>query len=405
MKILYVVLGYKPAWRIGGPALSVSSAAEELARRGHQVTVYTTNSNLDEPLDVPLDQPVDVDGVTVWYFEQKRTFERLPIPYVARSIGFLYTPAMRPALEKTIQNFDLVHTHLPFVYPTQLAGRAAIRAGKPLFYHQRGVYDPARMRFRGLKKRAYIALVEKPIMKKATTLIALTSEEVASYRALGVSTPIRVIPNGVRVSEYRNRPAAGSRWAQRPPGPIILFLGRLHPTKGADRLLEGFLSVAQEIPDATLVMAGPDEWKLSETYARRAAEGGIADRVLFPGPLFGEDKKDLLARADLFCLPSEAEGFSMAILEAMASSTAVLLSPRCHFPRVSEDRLGRVETTEPAAIASALRSLLSDRAELAEMGRRAREIVAECYSWERVVDQLVDAYHDGIERNRERQPR
>lgn len=398
MNILYAVHGYKPAWRIGGPALSVSWAAEALARRGHRVTVFTTNSNLTEPLDVPVNQPVNVDGVEVWYFEQRKTFERLPIPYLAKSIGFLYTPAMRAQLERTIHSFDLVHTHLPFVYPTFLAGRAAIRAKKPLFYHQRGMYDPARIRFRGLKKTVYIKLIEKPIMKRATTLIALTPQEEESYRALGVRTPVRIVPNGVHADEYRNEPDLQSRWSNI-GGTVILFLGRLHPIKGADKLLEAFLGLARDLPDTTLIMAGPDEWDLRAKYEQRAAAAGLSGRVLFPGTVLDEDKKDLLARADLFCLPSEAEGFSMAVLEAMASGTAVLLSPRCHFPAVGERRLGAVAENDPVAIASALRKLLADRRELANMGRRGREVVLSEYSWDAVIDRLLDVYREGMARH------
>lgn len=398
MKILFALHGYKPAWRIGGPALSVSSQAEALARRGHEVTVFTTNSNLTEPLEVPVNRPVDVDGVRVWYFEQRRTLERLPIPYLARSIGFLYTPEMRRELRRSIGEFDLVHTHLPFVYPTFAAGRAAIRARKPLFYHQRGVYDPARMRFRGLKKRIYIAAIEKPIMRRATTLIALTPDEEASYRALGVHTPIRIVPNGIDSSRCRTEPAAQSRWASI-GGSVILFLGRLHPIKGADVLLDAFLKVAPAFPDATLVMAGPDEWNLRASWERRAHGAELSSRVLFPGTVLGDDKRDLLARADLFCLPSEAEGFSMAVLEAMASGTAVLLSPGCHFPAVEERGLGRIAEPTVSAVEAQLRALLGDRAALREMGRRGRDVVVSEYSWETVTDRLLEVYAEGIARH------
>jgi glycosyltransferase involved in cell wall biosynthesis len=304
---------------------------------------------------------------------------------------------MRRQLERTIGTFDLVHTHLPFVYPTLLAGRAAIRAGKPLFYSQRGVYDPARIRFRGVKKMAYINLVEKRIMKRATTLIALTPQEEDSYRALGVRTSVRIVPNGVHTHQYRTVPQPGSRWAKMSDGIVILFLGRLHPIKGADKLLEAFLAVAADYPDTSLVMAGPDEWDLRSKYEQRVAYAGLSKRVLFPGTVLDEDKKDL--RADLFCLPSLAEGFSMAVLEAMASGTAVLLSPRCYFPGVEQRKLGAIANSEPAAIAAALRKLLSDRRELTGMGRRGHNVVASEYSWDAVTDQLLDVYTEGIARH------
>ena len=115
MKILYAVHGYKPAYRLGGPIHTVSALAERLVRLGHEVIVFTTNSNLDEDLDVPTDQPIDVEGVQVWYFKHEEPIKRwLPfIPYLAKSIGFLYAPAMRSQLDRIVPSVDLVHTQMP----------------------------------------------------------------------------------------------------------------------------------------------------------------------------------------------------------------------------------------------------------------------------------------------------
>lgn len=402
MRLLYAVHGYKPAFRVGGPIESVSSIAEGLVRRGHDVTVFTTNSNLDQDLDVPVDQEVDVDGVKVWYFRREEPLQKwLPfVSYLSQSMGFLYAAGMRDALGRLVPGMDLVHTHMPFVYPTLAAARAARRARKPLFYHQRGVFDPERLKFRSLKKTLYIRLIERPIMRQATTLVALTEAEVASYRALGVETPCRVVPNGVDVAKYRTLPTA-------PPAalgqvandaPIILFLGRLHPIKGADSLLEAFCRVAPAFPDAVLVMAGPDEWDLVRRFRESARDARLTQRVVFPGMVSGEEKLNLLARANLFCLPSAGEGFSVAVLEALASATAVLLSPGCHFPQVEAAGAGRVVAPSPDALAEALGDLLSDPARLRAMGERGREYVARSYAWDAIVTQLEDVYREGIER-------
>ena len=111
---------------------------------------------------------------------------------------------------------------------------------KPLFYHQHGVFDPERLKFRGMKKRLYINAIERPIMRERHNVIALTEAEVESYRALGVQTPCRVIPNGVDiVISARNllnnlQPPV---YHILPDEMVILFMARLHPIKGADRLI------------------------------------------------------------------------------------------------------------------------------------------------------------------------
>ena len=404
MKVLFATHGYKPAYRVGGPILSVSALAETLVRKGHEVTVFTTNSNLDEDLDVPLDRPTDVDGVEVWYFERKDRLQRaLPwIPYLSKSMGFLYTPAMVPRLDERLPGVDAVHTHIPFVYPTWAAARAARRHHRPLFYHQRGVFHPARLRFRSLKKSLFISAIERPTMRSATTLIALTEAEVASYRALGVATPCEVVPNGIDVDAYaaHDRRRADARWGFDPNAVVVLFLGRLHPTKGADRLLDAFLQVASRHPDTVLVLAGPDEWGLQAMFRGRVQAAGLGDRVRFPGMVTGAEKVDLLGRADLFSLPSDAEGFSMAVLEALASETAVLLSPGCHFSECETEGAGRVVPMDVESLAAALDDLLGDRERLETMGRRGRRLVESRYSWDRITEALLAVYAEGIERHR-----
>jgi glycosyltransferase involved in cell wall biosynthesis len=156
--------------------------------------------------------------------------------------------------------------------------------------------------------------------------------------------------------------------------------------------------IQQQFPEAKLVMAGPDEFGIVEKFQLDIQHAGLGKRVLFPGMVTGESKQELLARADLFCLPSDAEGFSMAVLEALANSTAVLLSPGCHFPEVETADVGRVVAAEPEAMAKAMGELLKDKKQLREMGRRGREFVIRQYSWDTIVNELEDVYREGIER-------
>ncbi len=405
MNILFSVHGYKPAWRIGGPVVSVSSLAETLVARGHQVTVFTTNSNLDQDLDVPTDRLINVDGVQVRYFSRQEPIKRLlpGVKYLSQSIGSLYTPEMPAALREIAPRVDLMHTHIPFVYPTLATARAAFRAGLPFFYHQRGVFDPERLKFRALKKQVYLTLFEKPILRRATTLIGLTEAERDSYAALGMTTSCRVIPNGIHLPGPAD--AAANTVLLQPLGlaadhVVVLFMGRLHPVKGADRLLEAFLPISARFPNARLVLAGPDEFGIETAFKSRAVDAGLVGRVIFPGMVSGALKSALLHRANLFCLPSDAEGFSMAILEALAHETAVLISPRCHFAAVQTAGAGLIVEPNAAALEQAMATLLGDAPRLRAMGQAGRDLVGAGYTWGTVAAQMVDAYEEGIARHR-----
>jgi glycosyltransferase involved in cell wall biosynthesis len=394
--ILYVAHGYKPAYHLGGPIWSISALAEGMVARGHSVTVFTTNGNGEENLDVPTDRVVDVDGVAVRYFRRTEPFrEYVPwLKYLSQSIGYLYTPDLVPAMQAVIDRVDVVHTQMPFVYPTQAAARVAIAHHRPLFYSQRGVFDPSRLRFRSWKKSLYIRLVERPIMRRATGLVALTPDEIGSFRALGVRTPVHLIPNGIDVDRFRRVPAGGSPAAVNlpPDHQVILFLARLHETKGADILVEAFIRIAQQHPKALLVLAGNDEQDVLSGLRARIAAANLTDRVIAPGLVTGDAKLDLLARADLFALPSIGEGLSMAILEALASGTPAIISRECNLPIVEEAGAGAVVNRTVDEFASALSRFLGNEGLRRLASGRAEALARDQFGWGPILDRLEKIY-------------
>lgn len=381
--------------------MSVSALAEGMVERGHRVTVFTTNSNLDQQLDVPINCPINVDGVTVWYFEQVDLQAKYFwwSRYLSQSMGYLYTPALKRVMREMLPSVDVVHTQMPFIYPSMAAGRLAAAGGKPFFYNQRGVFHPERLRYRGFKKKLYIDLIEKPLMRRATGLIALTPEEIETYHQMGIQTPCHLVPNGIDVRRFRReaRPNAFADLGITDVTKVVLFLGRLHPQKGVDVLLDAFVSLARAVPEAKLVLAGPDEHNLSSQLSAQAESKGLAERVVFPGMVVGEEKLELLARADVFVLPSTGEGFSMAILEALASGTPVVVSPECNFPKVADVGAGKVVDRDPTKLSDAIRSYLED-SELARVaGQAAYEFAKDELGWSSIVARLEQIYLVALE--------
>jgi len=396
MRILYVTPAYKPAYRMGGPIVSMAAVAERLARKGHEVTVATTNANLDEDLDVPLDRFVEIEGVNVRYFRRTEPLRRwLPfVPYVSRSMGYAYSPAMKDGLEALVPRHDLVHVQMPFVYPTYAAARAAFRHGKPLFYHQHGNYLPTHLARRRRKKDFYLALVEKRLMRRATALIALTEAERVAFRSLAPETPCWIVPNGVDVPA--DDPGAVDRVRVRHGIPLgatlILFLARLHPWKGIDELIGAWAAMQPAHPDVYLVAAGVDECGAERRWRPIAEKTGFSDRLVFAGVVSGQAKADLLHRADLFCLPSSGEGLSIAVLEALAHSTAVMLSPGCNMPELERAGAGVIVPKDCLAMTRALEDLVRDRDRLRTMGQAGRDIAVRDYSWDTVTNRLIELY-------------
>ena len=147
MRILHVVPSYYPAVRYGGPIRSVHALATANANRGHEVHVYTTNVDGPNNSDVPLGQPVECDGVCVWYFPTNMG-RRL-----YRSI------AMGRALRSNLKDFDIVHLHSVFLWPTCAAARVARDVHVPYIVAPRGMLVRKLIRRKSsLAKRAWVAL-------------------------------------------------------------------------------------------------------------------------------------------------------------------------------------------------------------------------------------------------------
>jgi glycosyltransferase involved in cell wall biosynthesis len=376
VKILHVVPSYFPAVRYGGPIHSVNGLCKALAARGHEIEVFTTNVDGAKDSRVPLGVPVDMDGVKVWYF---------PVPALRR---LYWSPAMGRALRQRMREFDLLHTHSVFLWPTSAAARAARQQGVPYVIAPRGMLVQELIRRKNrFAKRAWIALIERKNVEHAALVHFTSRIEAADAAQLGL--PIRnscIVPNGL---DMRDPGAAGAAAAPRGEAPCLLFIGRISWKKGLDRLIAALPS----IPECRLVIAGNDEEGLKPKLQGLAARAGVGARVSFVGPVYGEEKAALLRRARLLVLPSYSENFGNVVLEAMAAGCPVAVTPEVGTAdAVRESAAGAVLQGDPASLAAGIRGLLSDPAALERMGRQGREFVRHRYSWDTVGTQMEAAY-------------
>ena len=362
MRILHVVPTYLPATRYGGPIVSVHGLAKALARRGNEVDVFTTNVDGDGDSAVPLQTAVPLDGVNVHYFAS--TFRR-----VYRS------PGMRAALQASVGNYDVVHLHSVYLWPTFAAARLAQQRGIPYVISPRGMLVPELIARRNrLIKTVWLELIERRNFAHAAAVHFTSQQEWddAKQVALPLPSPF-VIPNGVDVPPLADVP--------RDPN-LVLFLGRIHWKKGLDRLI----AAMQQLPDARLVIAGGDEEGLAATLPKDP-------RVTFAGEVHGPAKDELLQRASLLVLPSLNENFGNVVLEALAAETPVVVTRGVGLAEtVANADAGIISDDDPRALADAIGALLADRERARAMGRRGRELVAASFSWDRVAAEMEAAY-------------
>jgi glycosyltransferase involved in cell wall biosynthesis len=396
MRILHVVPTYLPAWRHGGPVFAVHGLCAALAARGHQVTVFTTDAHGDGTLgpEVPRAAPVALDGVTVWYFPRGagRRLDRSPAMGAALARALPAAGQREGGSRGGGPAFDVVHLHSVFLWPTAAAARAARRAGVPYVLAPRGMLVDDLLRRRGRwRKRLWIALVERRNVERAAALHATSQLEADEVARLGLRPrAVWVVANGVAAvpdpgAAAPLAPAVAAALGRRP---LLLYLGRVSWKKGLDRLFQAL----SRVPGAVLAVAGNDE----EGYRREldpvAAAAGVADRVLWLGPVAGADKAALLHRADALVLPSYSENFGNVVLEAMAAGLPVAVTPEVGLaPLVRQSGAGVVTPGDIAGLAAALAALLTDPAARRDMGRRGAA-AAQQYAWPAIAARMEKLY-------------
>jgi glycosyltransferase involved in cell wall biosynthesis len=380
LRLLHVVPTYIPAWRYGGPIHSVHGLCAALTRRGHAVTVATTNVNGPGDSDVPLGVPVEIDGVRVHYF--KSAFLR----------RIYFSPPLRAFLREEARRSDLIHTHSVFLWPTTAAARVARALVKPYVVSPRGmlVRDLIARRS-GFAKRAWITLFENDNIRLADAIHSTSAIETEELMALGFKPrTVFEIPNGTDIPA--GAPGSG-RDAERER--YILFLGRINWKKGLDRLLKALATC----PDVVLVVGGNDEDDYLPEVRRLADALSISSRIRYAGYVEGEAKARLLRDAAALVLPSYSENFGIVLIEAMAQATPVIVTPEVGLSRfIAEHRCGIVAGGAPEELGAAIRSLWSDPVLRESLGANGRSAAEEHFSWDGIAAQFEAHYRSLLKR-------
>jgi glycosyltransferase involved in cell wall biosynthesis len=142
-----------------------------------------------------------------------------------------------------------------------------------------------------------------------------------------------------------------------------------------------------------LVIAGPDEDGYQAKVQGMLQAEGVLNKTIFTGLLTGYDKLAVLARADLFVLPSYSEGFSMAVLEALACGLPVIITRPCNFPEVAEAMAGEVIEPDVEQLTMAFSRLLDNAQLRFQMGQNGRRLISERYTWDRIAEQMIEFYN------------
>ncbi len=367
-------------WQAGGPPKIIFDHTEVVLRYGHQVDILSPIS----------------PGETAY-----------PVPSGARLILCQRTPGISRFfrefsielyryLQQHAHEYDVIHCHGLWHFGTLAPFMIDRTVAKVITIH--GVLDRWVYARHNWKKQVMDTLAQKAYLRRADLVqINNTDEQADVLRYLGHPHPnVVMIPNGVKMSDFANLPPK-NQFRQKFNLPIdrklVLFMSRLNAKKGLDLLLPGFRDYVKTHPDTVLALAGGDDGY--EATARQfIAQHNLGDSIRLVGMLTGDDKKAALADADLFTLPSYSEGFSMAVLEAMAAGTPALVSDRVGFGETirQHEAAGLLSSLTADSVTAGLESLLGNDQLRQRVARNATALVRSKYDIDIVAKQLLDEY-------------
>ena len=385
MKILQIVPSVSLVY--GGPSQMVLGLSQALANQGTEVTLITTNSNGDAgqpPLDVPLGKPIQEQGYTTIYFPCS-PFKR-----------YKFSLDLLKWLSDHAANYDVAHIHALFSPVSTFAARVARQQKLPYILRPLGTLDPADLQKKKLLKKLYGSLLEKPNLANAAAVHFTSEEEARISERYGTKTKDLIIPLGVDIPAALPAPTtARQKLGIDEAVPLILYMSRIDPKKGLDLLFPTLQTLQQEGLKFHFVLAGsnPQDAAYENSIKAEINNSSLAEVSTIVGFVQGETKLALLQDANIFILPSYYENFGIAVAEAMATQTPVLISDRVHiWESIKDAGAGWVTSCNQEKLTETLRNALQNPQDWEQMGQNARNLVQDKYSWDAIALQLISAY-------------
>lgn len=370
MRVLHIYKDYAPI--MGGIENHIGVLAQAQRSQGIDARVLVTNTG-------PQTIETTINGVPV-----VKTGRQLNISSAPISMQFY------PWLWRLEKDIDITHAHLPYP-PGELGHMLLGRSrGLVLSYHS----DIVRQKVLGTFYSPFLRL----LIRRADQISVSNPSYIHTSPFLSpVADKCRVIPYGIDLNEFAATPAvqqAAAEIRQRyAPKPLLLFVGRLRHYKGLNVLIDAM----PYINDAHLLVIG--EGMMEAEWRNQAATMGLNDRITFLGDLSDAEKLPMLYAADLFVLPStnRAEAFGIVLIEAMACGLPLIsteLGTGTSFVNQHEQTGLVVPPNDPAAMASAINTLLADETLRRRMSEAALARAQNEFNVDKMAARMRELYED-----------
>lgn len=388
MKVLQVVPSYEPAWAFGGTVTATSNLCRALAKKGIDVTVYTTNADgKGGYLGVPLNESVDLGGVKVWYFHcdlfPKKAF---------------YSRGLVKKLDETIENFDLVDMSAMWQFIQVSASKICREHRKPYIVTPHGSLMNWGLKRKRWKRLPYWFLfLRKTLIHAAALRFVSRGEMEMSNANLKHKIPSFIVPNPIDCEKFSTDFKEGKKYRQllniNENNFVISFLALIRPRKGLHLLIEALPYLKKEV----IILIGGNigdkaYWCRINDFINKK---NLISRIKWIGEVPLKDLPRFYASSDLFALPSYEEAFGMVAVEAMTCGTPVIISKKVPiWKEILLDKAGFLVELNPLSIAKVVNKLVFNKNLLREYSKNARKSAEQRYDINKVADLMIKAYED-----------
>lgn len=392
MKILHVSPSYYPAFKFGGPIMSIHILNKALVCKGEDVTVYTTDAGFNSTNDIQLGTEYILDGVKIVYFKSNKFLDFL------NTTGYNFSINLTKALKKNINKFDIIHITAVWNYPSYITSFYCIKYKMPYIISPRGSLYPLTFNKKSWKKFPYYQIAAKKMIQMANAIhYTVEDEKRQTNENLGINNYSIIIPNGLDLQKFRNlyyKTKLIENYPHLKDKKIILFLSRINWIKGLDLLIKAYYKIIKERNNLHLLIVGDDD---GDGYRKKVEEWvnnyGISSMVTFTGTLTDDDKLEAYAGSDLFVLPSYSENFGMVVVEAMACGLPVVISNKVGISKeIGEGKAGIITETTVESLYKGINVLLEDQYLRDELSINGRKFVTNNYDINKVADKMIEAY-------------